>query len=318
MDTMPPTQMSPLPSQKKFPLKLFSIIGGVILVAIVSIGMMVVLQPKETKQPSQQMQSSQQNADENDVIPSTADTKKEPIAIATEVYTAIANEEYMRVVGYFYIHQPDGYTKEQVLTLLDQDRKELSDPTGYHPTTSPQNVMVIGTKAQVRIDYQKSGKIYTARYDMEQMEGNWKIMSISYNKPLDLLRMSQQEETLKQALSRATYASTPTTFTLPNGDQVVVEKTLVSANADEDIKIHAVGLKDSYVVAVYDQPRIRSTEKIAAGRKEPDDRYTFDYRDFADNEVGLLLFYRADTQISTANTGIPTGALLQIPIKVTK
>jgi hypothetical protein len=299
---------------QKAPMPKVVIIGAVVVIVLLIIITVLVAGSKKNT-PSKNPSSSQINNEQSQAIPTAILVKKEPIAIVRDVVDLIKAEKFDAAVPYFVTGE-NGLSKEQIVKMLRTDKQELTDPTkGYEPQLSPYRVMTSGEKAQVLVQYLVKGTLLTARYDMQGQNGVWRIGTIRYNEGLDLLTTAKKEQEAQQVMQKARYSEAKTSFALPNGDTVVLDKTLLSG-LDHDIFVHTENFKQGYTLVIYDAPHIRTIEYILPGETAENAVHAFDYRDIEDKGGGLLMFYPENTPVSLGDDGNPPGVLLQIPIKI--
>ncbi len=321
MDNQLPQQPIPpveAPQPKKLPIKLLII---VVLLLGIFVLFGILMFPKNNSKQDQTSRTSHtddSSAPSSQTASANIKTVTEPLEVVRDITTNIKTGTLEKALPFFFIDSKSGYTKEQVLSLLANDKAALTDKDGYRPLISRQNIETIDTEAQILVEYPVDGKIFTSRYDLEKIGNAWKVVKVVYNEKLNLSTINQTQSLQNTIEKRVPYNNKPTSLTLPNGDIVIAQKTLLSLSKDEDFYFTFNDPKSSYVLVIYDNARPIVIEYISKGETEKNANHAFDVSDLGENSGGMVAIYPEGKTIDRSHIGIADGTLLMIPIKVTK
>jgi hypothetical protein len=306
------------PQPKKLPIKLL-IIGSLLLGIFILFG--ILMFPKNKAQQDQTSPTSH-NGDSSTAsskpASATIKTVEEPLEVVRDITANIKTGTLEKALPFFFIDSKFGYTKEQVLTLLGSDKTALTDKDGYRPLISRQNIEITDTEAQILVEYPVDGRIFTSRYDLEKKGSAWKVVKVVYNERLNLSTIDQAESFQNTVEKRVPYSNKPISLNLPNGDNVIAQKTLLSLSKDEDYYFTFNNPKSSYVMVIYDKAHPIVIEYINKGEIDKNANHAFDVSDLGESGGGMVAIYPEGKTIDRSHVGIADGTLLMIPVKVTK
>ena len=250
----------------------------------------------------------------------TIDNKKEVLSLVENVLVNIKEGQLQRVKGYFMKGIDYWQTEDAILAILRNMKTQFTDNSEFTASVTPEDIEVVGDTAQVLIRYTTIGDSLTARTDLQKTIFGWRITDISYRQKLDLVEIEKLKQQQSIIFEKAKVSENPTTFILPGGDSVEINKTLFTAlrkadGAHEDINITVYRANNNYIVALYDLSRVVDYGYII--QDTPGTYFhAFDIRLLIDQKGGMLLFYPDTVEINPVQVGKPTGVILEIPVKI--
>jgi hypothetical protein len=310
----------------RFSKKKWLVIGCVLASVVLLIAFFI---PSSTADPEKLQQSQYEMvAEKNErfrevhVTPTQGtNVHQQVLAVVEAVVGNIRSGEFEQATQYFLYSSDTRQLAQGVLDVLANDRLLFSENGVYHAVIQEQSVEIAGNKAQVLVSHTVGGKEVTSRYDLENTFEGWKIAEIGYNLLNDLAETDRLRKQYLAVIKDAQYSENPTSYQLPGGGSVILEKTLFTRLRTEkgthvDIELHAASPQQNFRVGLYTGSSFAFVVSIRRG--EPGTHFhAIDIRPLIESGGGILYFYPDTTHIVTGTVGAPPGgAVLSIPVKL--
>lgn len=321
-------QQSHEPFSVKLQQNRFLILGAIGVLMIVGVGAAILVtaggQPAQQPQMAPVLLPEETSAPSKAPYPSNAPDPQQLhtdiVAVVNAVLTATRTGTLQAATRYFMYGIDYWQTPEGVLHALRLDRASFTENGVYDAQVISEKVELAGNAAQVPVMHTILGKQTSSRYDLLLTPAGWRITQIAYGRQPDLLAVEQLQKEHVDSLNQPTYFQTPTTFTLPAGDVIEVEKTLftslrTASGAHQDIELAIRSAKRNYALALYDGAYVADSAIILIN--QPGTYvHSFDIRPLVGLMSGSLLFYPESTTFDRTKPGKPAGVLYEIPIKL--
>jgi len=215
--------------------------------------------------------------------------------------------------------------REQIITLLHNDKQAFSDSSGKYLRVPPEETYMTQDRAQVLVTFSVNDKRSTARYDLLKKKGLWKIISVVYNEPFTLHSFVDGKRYVDQLAKTIPYSLTPKTFTLQAQDFITIDRTLVIVPTEEtiqsekketEVSVEFQNPSSGYTVVLYGGIHPLEVEFISKQGSRVNSRRGFLPDDLEENGWGMIAVYPENTDIDRYKDGIVPGALVQIPLRV--
>lgn len=249
-------------------------------------------------------------------ISRSGNSKEEVLRITEMVLRGIKEKKFKEVLPYFIYgdtKQTAKATEEDILVALALIEETHKENKVFDYSISLENIEIVGDEGQALVEFNINGQHATIRFDFQNINESWKIKVITFGGELNLIKTKSEEALVDKKFEKATYSVSPGTFSLSNNDLLETEKTLIPSKRD-GFKFKMRNPKDSYVVALYEAPYIRSYLEVRAGALFSG-FYALDLSGLKGSE-GIILVYPGATKIELKKSEISSVPLLQIPIKI--
>ncbi len=303
--------------------KRFLFLGGVGALMVAGIGIAVLgLAGQQPAQPEMAPVITEEipGPDSPTVTPNPEQLRTEADRAVNAVLSATKTGTLERATQYFQYGVDSWQTEEGVLHTLRLDKARFTDSGVYDAKTVPDTIEISEQHAQVSVVHTVAEKQSMSRYDLVRTPAGWRITKITYDKAPDLVTITKLQEKYLSAVEQPTYYESLASLTLPAGDVVDINKTLVTSlrtrtGGHQDIDITVRTAKRNYTLALYDGANVVDSAVILAN--QPGTHFhSFDIRPLLDLHIGSLLFYPDNTVLDTTKPGKPEGFLYEIPIKL--